>query len=191
MAVLFYDKGEHGAGFVGFRTSRVIYGSSTIRQKYFSLNHYSYADAYTLAHELDREWELESEHAKAQKRANTNKVSVNPFAVTIDSLAAISLMAEEGGIRSTRQLSVFLKCASQEGNCLYDIFEIATNTPEYKRLAATVRQLMLGSASRGNDGADLLTWGELVYGKEREVVLTNDGYKLYCTIKDMLKPGKE
>lgn len=191
MAVRFYDKGEHGAGFVGFRVSRVVYGSSTARQKYFSLNHYSYADAYTLAYELDREWELESDRVKAQKRASTNKISSTPLVITIDSLAAISLVAEESGIRSTRQLSVFLKCASQEGNCLYDIFEIAANTPEYKRLAATVRQLMLGSASRGNDGADLLTWGEQVYGKEREVVLTSCGYKLYSTIKDMLKPGKE
>lgn len=191
MAVRFYDKGEHGAGFVGFRVSRVVYGSSTVRQKYFSLNHYSYADAYTFAYELDREWELESDRVKAQKRASTNKTNSTALTITVDSLAAISLVAEESGIRSTRQLSVFLKCASQEGNCLYDIFEIAANTPEYKRLAATVRQLMLGSASRGNDGADLLTWGEQVYGKEREVVLTSSGYKLYSTIKDMLKPGKE
>lgn len=191
MTVRFYDKGEHGAGFVGFRVSRAIYGGSTVRQKYYSLNDYSYADAYTLAHDLDKEWEQESEQVKAQKRASTNKISSTPLVVTIDSLAAISLVANENGIRSTQQLSVFLKCASQEGNCLYDIFEIATDTPEYKKLAATVRQLMLGSSSRGNDGADLLTWGEQVYGHQREVVLTTDGYRLYCKIKDMLEQGKE
>lgn len=191
MTVRFYDKGEHGAGFVGFRVSRAIYGGSTVRQKHYGLNDYSYADAYTLAHDLDKEWEQESEQVKAQKRASTNKISSTPLVVTIDSLAAISLVANENGIRSTQQLSVFLKCASQEGNCLYDIFEIATDTPEYKKLAATVRQLMLGSSSRGHDGADLLTWGEQVYGHQREVVLTADGYRLYCKIKDMLELGKE
>ena len=191
MAVRFYDKGEHGAGFVGFRVSREVYGSSTIRQKYFSLNHYSYADACAIAHELDKEWELKSEHEKAQKRASTNKTNSTALTITVDSLAAISLVAEESGIRSTRQLSVFLKCASQEGNCLYDIFNLPTDTPAYKNLCGTVRQLMLGNASRGYDGADLLTWGELAYGKEREVVLTTYGYKLYCTIKDMLRPGEE
>lgn len=101
MSVHFYDKGEHGAGFVGFRVSRAIYGDPAIRQKYFSLNDHSYADAYTLAHELDEEWGLESDHAKAQKRASTNKIISTPLVVTIDSLAAISLMANESGVRST------------------------------------------------------------------------------------------
>lgn len=183
MSIRFYDKGEHRSGFVGFRVTREIYGCSTTRQKYFSLNDYSYADAYTLAHDLNSEWDLESEREKAKRRANTCKISSTPLAITVDSLASVTLMAEESGIRSTRQLSVFLKCASQEGNCLYDIFNLPTDTSEYKSLCGTVRQLMRGSASRGHDGADLLTWGELVYGKEREVVLTTRGYMLYSKIK--------
>jgi hypothetical protein len=61
MSVRFYEKGEHPAGFVGFRVARTIGANSNYRQKYFSLNAYEKSEAERLAHELDSQWLAESE----------------------------------------------------------------------------------------------------------------------------------
>lgn len=61
MSVRFYEKGEHPAGFVGFRVARTIGTDSNYRQKYFSLNAYEKREAERLAHELDSQWLAESE----------------------------------------------------------------------------------------------------------------------------------
>jgi len=61
MSVRFYEKGEHPAGFVGFRVARTIGADSNYRQKYFSLNAHSMREAERLAYELDSQWLAESE----------------------------------------------------------------------------------------------------------------------------------
>lgn len=48
-----------------------------------------------------------------------------------------------------------------------------------------VRQLMLGAANRNYNGANLLAWGENVYGKERAVYLTAKGLRLLKSINNL------
>lgn len=50
MTVKFYDKGEHGAGFVGFRAMRSVDPSKHCKQKYYSLNEHSYVQAQFKQH---------------------------------------------------------------------------------------------------------------------------------------------
>ena len=186
MSVKFYDKGEHGAGFIGFRVAVDLGANRKVRQRYFSLNNYSYADAYTFAHELEQEWIHEAKQLKEQDRLDAKDIRVGPVVDSIKKLAEVVLEAEAAGIKSTKQLSTFLLCAKQEGNCLYDILNFPLDSPEYKSSYGTVRQLMLGAANRGFNGANLLTWGEIVYGQERAVLLTPGGYRLFSKIKNKL-----
>lgn len=186
MTVKFYDIGEHGAGFVGFRAMRLVDPSKHCKQKYYSLNEHSYAQAFILAHQQDKDWELEADKIKEQNRLNSNNTKTGPVVDSIKVLTEFTSLVGEAGIKSIKQLSMFLRCASQEGSCLYDILNLPLDSREYKRHYGTVRQLMLGSAHRGNDGADLLTWGEIVYGKERAVILTAGGYRLFNKIKNKL-----
>lgn len=57
MTVIFYEEGEHDAGFVGFRVARTVGVNSDYRQAYFSLNDYSYEEAELLAHKENDKWE--------------------------------------------------------------------------------------------------------------------------------------
>lgn len=61
MAVMFYDKGDHPAGFIGFRVVRTVGSEDDYRQKYYGLTEYSYSRAESLAHKQDQEWALEAE----------------------------------------------------------------------------------------------------------------------------------
>lgn len=104
----------------------------------------------------------------------------------LDCFSDIALAANSAEIRSTAQLSVFLKCANRSGISLYDIFGIAPDEPEYKGYYTAVRQLMLGASNRGYNGANLLIWGESLYGKERSILLTLKGKNLLKHIKSKL-----
>jgi len=92
--------------------------------------------------------------------------------------AKIAQAASVAGIRSTKQLEIFLICMAGEGQCLSDLVGLASDTPEYKTRYAIARQLMQGSPCRDYRGANLLRWGEPVYGKEKAVLLTSDGERL-------------
>lgn len=94
-------------------------------------------------------------------------------------ISEMALKANEAGIRSTSQLSVFLKCAVSEGQCLFEIFSLDLDSPDYKSKYTAVRQLMEGAANRGYNGAGLLVWGENVYGKEKAIYLTAKGKRLF------------
>lgn len=96
----------------------------------------------------------------------------------LQAIADISILANDAGIKSTQQLTLFLECAAFEGQCLSDIVGLAADTPEYKNKYAMARQLMLGAANRNYNGAKLLKWGEALYGKERAIVLSVKGKKL-------------
>lgn len=187
MTILYYDEGSHGAGFVGYRVTKHIEGEVHSRQKYFSIKEYGIDQAHIQAKVLNTQWEEEAREAILSKRASTSRLKESEGIRELNKIAAMAELANENNIRSTKQLSTFLACATQEGNCLYDIFGIPTNTPEYKALYGTVLQLMKGSPSRGSNGANLLTWGEPVYGKEKAVSLTLTGFKLYCKFKVLLK----
>jgi len=73
MAVIEYKEYEHDGGFVGFRTVRTIGTESDYRQKYFSLQDYSYTAAKRLAQELDKRWKLEAERHVKSKAKNIYK----------------------------------------------------------------------------------------------------------------------
>lgn len=98
----------------------------------------------------------------------------------------INTIAAKYGISSTLQLSVFLKCANNEGKELSSIFDNLGETQEqkYTRIYNTVRKLMLGSPSR-NDGLKLLYWGGLVNGLKKEVFLSSNGKRLFSEIKNL------
>jgi len=68
MSVIYYKEGEHGGGFEGFRVARTIGGDANYRQRYFSLNRYSYAEANKLANTLDEKWKKETTAALNNKR---------------------------------------------------------------------------------------------------------------------------
>lgn len=105
----------------------------------------------------------------------------------IRALADAAIVAGNSGIRSTFQFSVFLNCARMEGHCVADIFNVSSDTAEYKRYYTSLRQLMLGAANRGRNGVDLLMWGENVYRLERAVLLTPKELRLYKEIKSLLE----
>ncbi|QEY57730.1 hypothetical protein FXF61_00395 [Pseudomonas sp. C27(2019)] len=102
----------------------------------------------------------------------------------ITALASISIIANTAGVRSTQQLSVFLHCAMKQGRCLADILDLPSNDPEYRKQLSLVRQLMFGSPARGYNGANVLQWGEKIHGKEKAVILTVKGQRLF---KEALK----
>ncbi|MEZ9709201.1 hypothetical protein AB4254_11030 [Vibrio breoganii] len=56
MTVLFYDEGEHPAGFVGYRVATSLGRNNEYRQKYFSLNQYSEHEARLEAQRLGENW---------------------------------------------------------------------------------------------------------------------------------------
>lgn len=109
------------------------------------------------------------------------------FLKKVEVLAEFSTVAHNAGIRSTQQLALFLECAAYEGNCLSDIFGLHAGTLEYRAKYVMARQLMLGAANRGYNGARLLKWGDTLYGKEREVLLTAKGRKLFGLLEEALE----
>lgn len=64
MTVIFYDEGEHDAGFVGFRVATTIASDDEYRQKYYSLSDYTYSVAKKLAHAQNEIWKAEAEEIK-------------------------------------------------------------------------------------------------------------------------------
>lgn len=70
MAVMFYDKGDHPAGFIGFRVVRTVGTEEDYRQKYYGLSEYSYQRAESLAHKQDEAWALEAEAVLKDARIN-------------------------------------------------------------------------------------------------------------------------
>lgn len=72
MAVIFYDKGDHDSGFIGFRAVRTVGDAKDYRQKYFGLSEYSFSRAKELAYKQDAEWAKEAE--EVLKDARVNKV---------------------------------------------------------------------------------------------------------------------
>lgn len=103
----------------------------------------------------------------------------------IKQLDYVNEIANEAGILSTQQLSVFLRCANNNGSGLYYSFLKDTDTKEYKRIYSTVRKLMSGSPAR-KDGLHLLCWGKNIVGLEREVLLTDKGRELFNRIKSLV-----
>lgn len=70
MSVMFYDKGEHPAGFVGFRVVRTIGTEKDYRQKYYGLTEYSYQRAEALAYKQDEAWAIEAKSVLKDARIN-------------------------------------------------------------------------------------------------------------------------
>jgi|SRR5690554_1453030 len=92
------------------------------------------------------------------------------------------LLASESGIQSVNQLRVFLLCAENEGKLLTDITGMSADSPEFRVYYHAVRKLMLGERKRGYNGLKLLQWGDTITGKERAVLLTNLGRKVYAEV---------
>lgn len=103
-------------------------------------------------------------------------------------LAQLSLLASESGIRSAFQLSVFLSCGRAQDNNLPvgGIFSLDSETAEYKRYYAAVRQLMGGAAYRGHNGTELLVWGEKVSRYEKAVLLSPEGKHLFESMQALM-----
>lgn len=96
----------------------------------------------------------------------------------IKSITGMLKLASDFDVKSVNQPEVFLTCAVNEGECLSDMYMLATNIPEYKSKYSILRQLMQGPPGRGFNGANLLQWGEKISGKEKAVYLTTKGSSL-------------
>ncbi len=102
MTVIFYDDGEHNAGFVGFRAVRTVGRDNDYRQAYFSLNIYSYAEAHKLAHALDRKWEAEAAKVKLADRVRKRRASAGPNIIATGFRATILVENKiRGGVKRT------------------------------------------------------------------------------------------
>jgi len=56
VAVHFYGKGDHPAGFVGFRVATSLSAASEFRMKYFSLDEFGMVTGSSMAHGLEAQW---------------------------------------------------------------------------------------------------------------------------------------
>jgi hypothetical protein len=68
MSVIFYDEGEHPAGFIGFRVATTLGDAKSFSQAYFALSEYSYDQAYSLAHELNEQWRNNAKQITRRRR---------------------------------------------------------------------------------------------------------------------------
>lgn len=91
MTVIFYDHGQHDTGFVGFRVARTIGTNGEYRQKYFSLNKYSYGKAARLAHDLNDKWEAEASAVKHIAKLAQRRRSWGPNVIVNGLRAVISV----------------------------------------------------------------------------------------------------
>lgn len=109
----------------------------------------------------------------------------------IERVALVADFAKDAGVVSAAQLSVFIRCAKNEGSGLYDLFGLESDSLEYKRTYCTVRKLMQGSPTR-KDGLYLLCWGNNINNSalEREVLLTPSGRKLFERMEALLEPPR-
>lgn len=102
MTVIFYDHGEHGAGFVGFRVARTIGTNTKYKQKYFSLKQYSYGEAAKLAYALDEKWEKEANEVKHITKLGPSKRSSGPHIIADGIRAMIGIENKiRDGIKKT------------------------------------------------------------------------------------------
>ncbi|MFK4131924.1 hypothetical protein ACI2KR_06470 [Pseudomonas luteola] len=67
MTVIFYAKGEHPSGFIGYRVSTSVGHGEDRRQNYFALSMYSVEEAYKLAHERNDKLREEAEIVKRKR----------------------------------------------------------------------------------------------------------------------------
>lgn len=186
MAVKRYERGEHPAGFIGFRVTCYDGADQPMKQEYFSVNEYGFADAHAMAYKLDEEWRQQRDESNKNKRLCISQNSLEKIVpLPLEQMIEISAILNRSGIVSTKQMEIFLKCASREGSCLADIVDASTDSLEYKQAYVVVRKLMLGSPAR-KDGLELLTWGKKIYGYERSVDLTAKGFKLFQEINRTL-----
>lgn len=91
MTVIFYEEGEHDAGFVGFRAVRTAGVNSDYRQAYFSLNDYSYEEAELLAHQKNDEWGKEANVVKKENRKKPRSKSHKKNVIAIGLRAYIGV----------------------------------------------------------------------------------------------------
>lgn len=145
-----------------------------------------FTDADAMSYKLDVEWRQQREESNKSKRLSISQDSKERnVPLTLEQMIEVSVILNRSGIVSTKQMEVFLRCASREGSCLADIVDSSTDSPEYKRDYLCVRKLMLGCPAR-KDGLELLTWGQKIFGHERSVDLTSKGFKLFQEIKNVL-----
>lgn len=77
MAFTFYDVGEHPDGFVGFRVLTKKKNNVVYKQRYFSLDDYTYVQAQVLAQLYNNKWNCELDLVNAQLLVNPTKHPVN------------------------------------------------------------------------------------------------------------------
>lgn len=104
--------------------------------------------------------------------------SIDTIATTIDQLTS----ADKYGIRSIRQLQVFLLHAANHGKSVYQVTGLSSESDQHKQHLALVRRLMVGEPYRGLNGIRLLRYGvpseHPDTKRERPVYLTARGKKL-------------
>lgn len=91
MAVIYYDVGDHPAGFTGFRVATTIGSDKDYRQQYFSLKEYSYHQARLLANKLNDEWRSQAEEYLVSRSPAVSLNTKTPNVITNGLRAVISL----------------------------------------------------------------------------------------------------
>lgn len=76
MSVIFYDVGEHGGGFVGYRAVTTVGKDGALAQRYFSLNDYSKETARNLAYAFNDEYRQKAQINRKEARLNSRGKSI-------------------------------------------------------------------------------------------------------------------
>ena len=63
------------------------------------------------------------------------------------------------GFNSNQQLSLFLRCASNDGGYLSQCVECSSSSAEYRAIRSTLQRLMLGERARNRPGLEVLSVG--------------------------------
>ena len=113
MAVIEYKKGEHAAGFTGFRVDTTVGGERC--QEYFSIKEYDYQDAKDKAHALNDEWRaIAKEHNlihRLQDMWLSNQICIG---LTADIARRARILVS--GVSSTSNCPIFKVSTGGYGN---------------------------------------------------------------------------
>ena len=124
MAVIFYEEGEHPAGFIGFRVATTLGDAKDFSQAYFGLSEYSYDQAYSLAHELNENWRSKAKQVVRQRRLSETSRRKRPGYIAVGFRGAILVeQSPHSSEPSIRPCFVVQKPGYGNGQIVYPIIK--------------------------------------------------------------------
>lgn len=124
MAVIFYEEGEHPAGFIGFRVATTLGDAKDFSQAYFGLTEYSYDQAHSLAHELNEKWRSTAKQVVRQRRLSETSSRKRPGYIAVGLRATILIEQHpQSSEPSIRPCFVVQKPGYGKGQIVYPIIK--------------------------------------------------------------------